>query len=74
MCFLGSSAFFSLPAARLSSCLRLRGTQGARPDPHSRFGYGRGPWHVLWGFNVASPLGEGFRARTAIQVHANPRT
>ena len=29
-------------------------------------------WHVLWAFKVARPLGEGFRARGAIQAHANP--
>ena len=40
MCFFGPSAFFSLPAASLSSCSRLRGTQGARPDPAPKFG----PW------------------------------
>ena len=34
------SAFFSLPAAGLSSCSRLRGTQGARPGPARKFG----PW------------------------------
>ena len=34
----------------------------------------RGLWHVLWGFKVARPLGEAFRARRAIQVPANPRT
>ena len=32
MCFLRTSAFFSLPAAGLLSCSRLRGTQGARPN------------------------------------------
>ena len=32
MCFFGPSAFFALPVAGLSSCSRLRGTQGARPD------------------------------------------
>ena len=42
--------------------------------PHASLGPGRGPWHVLWGFKVESPLGEGFRARRAIQAHANPRT
>ena len=31
---------FSLPAAGLPSCSRLRGTQGARPDPACTFG----PW------------------------------
>ena len=38
MCFFHPSAFFSLPAAGLSSCSRLRGTQGARPDPIRKFG------------------------------------
>ena len=40
MCFIGPSAFFSLPVAGLFSCSRLRGTQGARPDPVRKFG----PW------------------------------
>ena len=39
MCFFHPSAFFSLPAAGLSSCSRLRGTQGARPDPIRKFGF-----------------------------------
>ena len=38
MCFFHPSAFFSLPTAGLSSCSRLRGTRGARPDPISKFG------------------------------------
>ena len=42
--------------------------------PYASLGPGRGPWHVLWGFKVASLLGEGFRARRAIHAHANPRT
>ena len=36
--------------------------------PRARLGLGKGPQHVLWGFKLASPLEEGFRARTAIQV------
>ena len=36
--FFGPSAFFSLPAAGLSSCSRLHGTQGARADPIHKFG------------------------------------
>ena len=75
--FFHPSAFFCLPAAGVSSCSRLHGTQGARPDPIRKLGSlgpGRGPWHVLWGFKVARPLGEAFRARRAIQAHANPRT
>ena len=42
--------------------------------PHAGLGPGRGPWHVSWGSKVASPFGEGFPTRGAIQVHANPRT
>ena len=38
MRFFFTSAFFSLPAAGLSLCSRLRGTQGARPDPVRKFG------------------------------------
>ena len=40
MCFFGTSAFFSLPAAGLSSCSRLRGMQGARRVAVRTFG----PW------------------------------
>ena len=39
---------------------------------YTTLGPGRGPWHVFWGLNVARPLGEAFRTRTAIQAHANP--
>ena len=42
--------------------------------PYASLGPGWGPWHVLWGFKVASIFGEEFRARRAIQMHANPRT
>ena len=42
--------------------------------PYASLGSGRGLWHVLWGFKVASPLGEGFRTSRAIYAHANPRT
>ena len=34
--------------------------------PHASLGPGRVPWYALWGFKVASPLGEGFRTRRAI--------
>ena len=37
-------------------------------------GLGRGPWQVLWGFKVERNHGEAFRARRAIQAHANPCT
>ena len=40
--------------------------------PYASLSPGRGPWHVLWGLKVARPLGEAFRARRAIQAHANP--
>ena len=57
-CFFGPSAFFSLSTAGLSSCSRLRGTQGARPGPARKFG----PWSRsvarALGFKVASPLGD----------------
>ena len=43
-------------------------------SPHASLGLGRGRWHVLWGFKVARPLGERFRARRAIQAPVNPRT
>ena len=65
MCIFGPSAFCALPAVGLSPCSRLRGTQGARPDPARKFG--------SWPRSVASRLGEGFRARVAILVLANPR-
>ena len=66
---------FSPLAAGLFSCSLLRGTQGAPPNPpRASLGPSRGPRHVLWEFKVASPLGEGFRARRTIYAHANPRT
>ena len=72
MCFLHTSAFFSLLAAGLSSCSRLRGTQGARPDPIRKFEpRPRSVAHAL-GVESGTPLGEAFRARRAIQAHANP--
>ena len=74
MCSNHPSAFFSLSSANLSSCPRLRGTQGARPDPIHNLGPGRGPWHVLWRSKVIRPLGEAFRAFRAVQAHANPCT
>ena len=43
------SALFSLPAAGLFSCPRLRGTQGALPDPLRKFG--------MWPRSVARALG-----------------
>ena len=63
---------FRLPAfsRALGSAARREPTR----TPRACLGPGRGPRHMLWGFQVASPLGEGFQARRAIQVHTNPRT
>ena len=48
---------------------------GSPPEHHgASVGPGRRPWHVLWGFKIASPHEEAFRARRAIQAPANPRT
>ena len=74
MCFFHPSAFFSLPAAGLSSCSRLRGTQGAHPDPIRKFGPRPRSVARDLGLKVARQLGEAFRPRRAIQAHANPRT
>ena len=56
--FFGPLAFFSLPAAGVSLCSRLRGTQGARPEPVRKFG----PWPRsvarALGVQSASPLEE----------------
>ena len=47
---------------------------GSPPGHHgARLGPGRGPWHVLGEVKAASPIGEGFRGRRAIQVHSNAR-
>ena len=65
---------FSLPAAGLFS-LSAPGNAGSPPEPHgASVGNRRGPWHVVWGFKVASNHGKAFRARRAIQAHANIRT
>ena len=62
----------SPPAAGLSSCSRLRGTQGAGLDPIRKFGPRPRSVARAVGLEVARPLGEAFRARRAIQAHANP--
>ena len=73
------SVFFSL----IDNCflfrprvfLRALGSVAHREPartPHASLGPGRVPWHVLWGLKEARPLGETFRARRAIQAHANP--
>ena len=55
--------------------LSAPGHAGSQPEHHgATVGPDRGPWHVLWGFKVASNHGEAFRARRAIQAYANPLT
>ena len=52
--------------------LSALGHGGSPPEHHgANVGPGRGPWHVLWRFKAASKHGEAFRARRAIQAHAN---
>ena len=47
---------------------------GSPPEHHGACeGPGLGPLHVLGGSNVTSNHWEAFRARRAIQAHANPR-
>ena len=74
MCFVGPSAFFSFPAAGISSCSQLRGTQRARLDPLRK--YGPLPRSAERALRVQSGkfAREGFRARRAIQARAIPRT
>ena len=73
--FFCTSAFFSLPAAFFFLVLSTPGHAGSPPEHHgASVGPGRGPWHGLWGFKVASHHGEVLRARRATQAHANPRT
>ena len=65
--------FFSLRPRVFARAIGSAARREPTRTPHASWGHGRGPWHVLWGFKVASPLGEGFRARRTIQAHANPR-
>ena len=74
MCFLAHRHFFLF---RPRVFLVLSAPWHAKSPPKHQgasVGPGRLPWHVLWGFKVASPHGEAFRARRAIQAPANPRT
>ena len=71
MCFFGPSAFFLFRPRVFSRALGSVATREPARTPRASLGPGRGPRHVLWGFKVASPLGEIPRA---IQVPANPRT
>ena len=55
--------------------LSAPGHAGSSPEHHgASVRPGRCPWHVLWGVKVTSNHGEAFRARRAIQAHANPRS
>ena len=74
MCFLVLRHFFFFRPWVFSRALGSVARKEPARTPHAGWGPGRGPWHVLWGFKVASLLGDGFRARGAIQAHANPRT
>ena len=75
MCFFGPSPFIFFSSARGSFLvLSAPWHAGSPPEHHgASVGPGRRPWHVLWGFKLASPLEKGFRAPRAIQAHANPR-
>ena len=73
--FCCTSAFFLSSGHRSFLVLSAPGHARRPPEHHGASGGpGRGPWHVLWGFNVASIRGETFRARRAMQTHANPHT
>ena len=75
MCFFWHIGIFLSPGRGSFLVPSAPGHAGSPPEHHgASSGPGRGPWHVLWGFEVASPHGEGFRARRAIQAHANPCT
>ena len=74
MCSFGPSAFFLFRPRVFPRALGTVARREPTQTPHASLGPGRGPWHVLWGFEVTNPLGEVFRAREAIQAHANPRT
>ena len=66
--------FFLFRARVFSRALGSVARREPARTPYASVGPSQGPWHVLWEFEVASSLGEGFRARRAIYAHANPRT
>ena len=72
--FFAHRRFFILRPRVFSRALGSGACREPARTPRRRCGPGRGPWHVLWGFKVASNHGEAFRARSAIQAHANPCT
>ena len=65
--------FFSSGRGSFSRALGSAARRKPAWTSRANLGAGRGPWHVLWGFKVASLLGEAFRARRATQAPANPR-
>ena len=74
MCFFALRHFFPLRPQVFPRALGSVARREPARTQHPSVGPSRGPWRVLLGFIVASLLGEGFRARGAVQVHANPRT
>ena len=74
MCLFGPSAYFLFRPRVFPRALGSVTRREPARTPHASVGPGRGPWHVLWGFKVASNDRQSFRARRAIQAHANPRT
>ena len=75
MCYFGTSAFFFSSGRGSFLVLSATWHAGSPPAHHAQL------WALAevrgtcsGGFKVASPLGEGFRARRAIQLHANSRT
>ena len=75
-CVFFRTSAFSLLAAGLfyiSALGSAARTQGARPNTKAQV-WALAEVALRWGVKVASNHGEAFRARRAIQVHANPRT
>ena len=75
MCLFCTSAFFSLPSECLSSCSRLRGMQGARPNTTPQL------WALTevrgtcsGGSTSQMTTGRNSGHVEPIQAHANPRT
>ena len=73
MCFFGPSAFFLFRPRVFSRALGSVATREPARTPRASLGPGRGLWHVLWGFKVASPL-SGRDFEHVKPSRANPRT
>ena len=65
--FLAVRLFFLFWLRVFSRALGSVARRELAKTPCPSLGPGRGPWHVLWGFKVARPLGEGFRAREHVE-------